>query len=277
MCYPPILEIDPNTGVTEEVIDGEPSFLPWRSAGEFAIRNLNEVASSNLLVAWDGMFLWVAEERCQEPLFCLNQLRNLFKVDPDEPHTSPDYIESLGQIRGFPTPESKYTGMTEIDGYLYALDNTTNSFRYWDNALEPTATNGGNMAPAPTGETDDPRWNDLYGDIGTDGDRLYVPCSWQEFDPDTGRVVSAGDYGICVFAPDPIAGTITFIEKRPDPVTNSLLTPGPRLGGVDILNGDTLIATDRNSPIVEHQNLTTGEVRALVLPPGFVVDRLTIR
>ncbi len=276
MCYPPILEIDPITGFTRKLIDGEPSFRPWRSAGEFAVAGA-EVASANLLIAWDGEFLWVAKEKCQEPLFCENQIRHLFKVDPDKPHTSAEYIESLGQIRGFPTVESKYTGMTEIGGFLYALDNTTNTFRYWDKALEPTATNGGNMTPAPSDETDDPRWNDLYGDIGTNGHRLYVPCSWQEFDPDTGEVTGTGEYGLCVFTPDPIADTITFVEKRPDPVTNSLLTPGPRLGGVDILNGDTLIATDRNGPIVEHQNLTTGEVRALVLPRGFVVDRLTIR
>jgi hypothetical protein len=133
------------------------------------------------------------------------------------------------------------------------------------------------VTPTPTDETDDPRWNNLTGDIGTDGSRLYAPCNWQQFDPDYGFVIGTGEYGICIFTPDPAAGTITFVDKRPDPITNPQLTPGPRLGGVDVLDGDTLIATDRNGPIIEHQDLTTGEVRAMVLPRGFVVDRLTIR
>ena len=77
--------------------------------------------------------------------------------------------------------------MTEIDGYLYALDDTTNSFRYWDKTLEPTSANGGNMWPTPSDEYDDPRWNELYGDIGTsdlNSGIMEYWTGWNLNDPD---------------------------------------------------------------------------------------------
>ncbi len=282
ICHPRILEINPVTGFTEQVIDGEPFFRPWRSAGEFAVAG-PEVASSNLLVAWDGEFLWVAEEECQEPLFCENQIRNLFRVDPDVPRTSTNYINFVGQIRGFPS-EAKFRGMTEINGRLYAMDDTLNEFRYWDKTLEPLATNGGTMTPTPSAEEDDPRWNDLYGDIGTDGTQIFVACTWNTIDPETQIVLDVGEYGICAFTPNPTTGEITFSGKIDDPITNTNFDPGPRLGGLELLAGGMITTSDLNSGIMQYWTgwslsdpAALGTVQATELVREYQVVRISAR
>ena len=283
ICHPRILEIDPITGLSEKVLDGAPFFSPYRDPGGFLL-NDEEVASSNLLIAWDGEILWVAEEECAEPVLCETQIRYLFKLRPDEPRTSTSYIDFVGQIFGFPQPGSKFRGMAELNGYLYMMDDETNSFRYWNKTLAPASTNGGNMTPTPSDEEDDPRWNDLYGDIGTDGTRIYVGCTWNVIDPVTEEVLAVGEYGICAFTPDPGTGEITYNGKLDDPITNADFDPGPRLGGLDALVSGMIVTSDLNSGIMEYWTdwvlndpEAIGSIQATELLREYQVARITAR
>ena len=122
-------------------------------------------------------------------------------------------------------------------------------------------------------DNEDIRWDDLDGDIGSDGTRLFVACTYD-----------GAEEGICVFTPNPGNGTITYNGKLADPLTTPLFTPGPRLGGLDIAGGG-LLTSDMNGPTVQlwegwdvGDPEMVGTVKAFELPRHeFVVERLTVR
>ncbi len=272
-CYPPILEVDPLTGDTVTVLDGGQFFDVMRPGTGIEALNQGLIESANPLVAYDGQDLFVTVEVCRpEPQFCTQQNHPLFRIDPDAGTAGFASANFIGNILGFGGFSDTLSGMVEMNGTLVVFNSTADSFRFWGKTLVPIASVGGTLTPTPSAPADDPRWDDLDGDLGSDGTDLYVSCSYE-----------GAEVGICVFRPDFVANTITFMGKLLDPISNLAFTPGPRLGGLDLL-GSTVVASDRNGPIVEHWsgwNLNDpkvlGNVVGFELPREFLVQRLTIR
>lgn len=272
-CFPPMMELDPHTGDVIRVLQGQPTFGTIRALDDQFAQTPGR-QSNNPLVAFDGAHLYVSVEQCVDALgfFCFQVDRPLFRVDPDIEPGQPGFAAFVGKITGYPV-DDVLTGMTELGENLYALVEYANAFRYWNKSMPPTAINGGTLAPAiPDPANVDFRWDDLDGDIASDATDLYVPCTYQ-----------GQERGICIFRPDPVAGTIAQIGKLTDPVTNPRFTPGPRLGGVGALAG-TVITSDRFGPVVQFWTQWSaadpqvpGAVTAMELPRGFVVRRLSIR
>jgi len=267
-CFPPILELDPVSGRAIGVIDGRPYFDTSFAAENFGPGGRT---SNNPLVAFDGEALWVTVESCLNPDACNHRGRWLYKVNPDLRPTDVGFVSVGVRVFG-PSLLDRSTGLAEAGGYLYLLNDTGNKIRYWDKMFAPDDANGGTLTPQPSEETDDPRWNDLYGDMGTDGVSVYVGCHWK--DPET---LEIGEVGICIFTTDLVAGTITFDGKLDDPVTNLAFQPGPRLGGLAVVGSDWIIASDRNGSIIEHWDTMTDIVYAVELPREFTVVQLTAR
>ena len=116
-CYPPILELDPVTGAAVAVLDGEPLFSTTRRPSGLAPPG--SVASAVPIIAYDGMHLYVSVEFCPasgDPL-CMFPRRSLWRIDPD---SEPIGFSYMGELLGYPVGRL-VTGMTEIDGTLYAL------------------------------------------------------------------------------------------------------------------------------------------------------------
>ncbi len=283
-CHPAILEIDPLTGQTN-VVRSTVFFSPVRDASGLDNGVAGRVDSSELLIAYDGSNLYVSPEFCPggiDPL-CDFPRRRLFRLNPNVLPTSGSYVTNMGELLGLTTGDF-YSGMTEINGRLYALNESSNNVRWWNKATNPVATNGGTIAPVPSAVLCDPEpvndmcWDSLYGDIGTDGTHVLIPCTF------TGEEEEVLEYGICRFLPDHAVNppTLTLISKLADPVTNPRFVEGPILGGLDSFSG-TLIATDQRGPIVEYVtgasgDNTAGTVRAIELPhQEFRIRRLTAR
>ncbi|NOT02513.1 MAG: hypothetical protein HOP29_18050 [Phycisphaerales bacterium] len=279
-CFPPILEIDPITGEAETIIVGAPSFGMIRALYN-QVAKLSGRQSNNPLIAYDGTHLYVTVEECvdldpETGPFCFQLNRPLYRINPNLQPTQPGYISFVGDIQGYPIGHA-LTGMTELGGNLYALDTATsmeaNSFRYWNKTLPPIIGNGGTLTPTlPDPANVDLRWDDLDGDIGSDLNDLYVPCTYQGLEP-----------GICIFRPNVAMGTIPQVGKLIDPVTNPDFVPGPRLGAVAALPG-VVITSDKFGPVIQYWrqwNATDpevlGTVTAMELPREFLVRRMTVR
>lgn len=157
--------------------------------------------------------------------------------------------------------------LVEINGFLYALDTESNRLGFWDKNVSPDSVGSGAQTtidlPSAPGVED--QFDDIDGDLGTDGERIYVRCS-----------LEGVNQGIAVFWHDPEFNELVFLELIPDPVTNEYLTPGPRLGGLDLHEGN-LFLSDRNGPVIQYYDPTLDEVKALKLQNGFTVQRLSIR
>jgi len=281
-CFPSIIEIDPITGQTLKVFEGGIYFSTFVSPNT-SPELKHQKDSANPLIAYDGDRLWITTELCADAL-CGTRSRILVSADPDKVPTQTGFMTSRGTIFGIQN-DDRFTGLAEVGGFLYMFNDTDNAFRYWDKSSPPNAENGGTLTPVPSNENDDPRWNQLYGDIGSDGTKIYVPCFWQEFDDqEPPNLISEGEYGICAFTPNRVAGTMTFNGKLADPTTNLAFIPGPRLGGLDVLSPDTVVTSDLNGPVVQFWtgwSLTdpamTGTIKALELPREFQAARLTAR
>jgi hypothetical protein len=285
--FPPILEIDPRTGATQNVLDGE-------SAGMFTFRDpispcLGSLCpggdmecpaevTANPIIAYDGTTLFAAVERCGpgEPAPCPSLVHALFRINPNLNPGDANFVSTFGNILFDTGEDGTLTGMAEKGGFLFALNTTTNKLRFWDKTMQATLTNGGvsiDLASL-TGTGDGTVFDDVDGDIGTDGTHLYIPL----------YTVMGASRGIGRFTatvgPDGMGGTmvtVTFVDGVADPVTNESLNPGPRLGGLDFIAPDVMVVTDRNGPIVEHWDIVADRVRAYKLPRGFVIDRTCIR
>lgn len=264
-CYPPLLEIDPVTGAGRKLLPGEPFFATYRRMSA-TLADPDDKITDNPILAYDGTNLFVSAEVCGGDMFCAaNGITHpLFRLNPNLNPGQSGYITTLGTIEGLPTA-TVITGLTEIGGRLFALDTTHNQLRWWNKAMNPTAGNGGVlpiMAPAA-------EFNDVDGDLGTNGTSIYVKCL-------TGTSVE----GICRFTAnfaDPLNPTLAFNEILPDPITNEALIPGPRLGGIDVLPGGIIVASDANGSLIQHFNPATNSVTGFALPREFVAARLTVR
>ncbi len=271
--FPPILEVAPSTGHAIAVLNGAPTFSTFRSPGfpECVLGGCPTEVSSNPAIAYDGQSLFVTVEECIGAN-CSATSHPLFRIDPTLSPGDAGFTISMGNIEP-PLFDTTFTGMVEKDGFLYVLGATSNRLRFWDKDLPPVATVGGMSEDLTLLSGTDPagtEFDDLDGDMGTDGSYLYIGCS-----------NGGAPAGICRFtatpSPDGSSATFTFEGAVADPITNNGLVPGPRLGGLDFSGSNLLITTDRNGPIVEHVDMSTGHVTGFELPPGYVIDRLTVR
>ncbi|NOT00346.1 MAG: hypothetical protein HOP29_06930 [Phycisphaerales bacterium] len=266
-CFPPILELNPVTGAPVRLLPGLGNFsMTRRISGEFGD---SAIQSSNPLVAYDGTHLYVSVEECTGgSAECAAVNPKLHRMNPNVAPGGVGYITSMGAIQGL-SSHPRLIGMAEINGFLYALNAADFRIRYWDKTVAPLGGNGGTMDPtASAGEL-----TGLGGDLGTDGTRLYIPCS-----------VAGGGPRICVFTPTPATGAIAFDGLLDDPITNLAFEPGPRIGGLDVMGSDVLVASDQNGTIIEHwtgwavnDDGADGTVTAVALPAEFTVTRMTIR
>ncbi len=264
--FPPIMEIDPVTGDTIRVLPGYP-FLFTTRGWSVTLDGFDQFTpSSNPSIAYDGQTLFVTTEQCMAN--CLELTHPLFAINPDVPRSDPGYLQVVSNdIDGF---ESNATvrGMTEIDGYLYALDDTNETLRYWDKTLPPFETNGGTLSIVPA----EGFFNDVYGDIGSSNGSIYVACS-----------LDGIPAGICVFTPDPggildgETGALEFTGLLYDPVSNPMLIPGPRLSGLDFSQLNRMVGADANGSLLYHWNLDDDTVSASRLPRGYTIKTLTAR
>ncbi len=269
--HPPILEIDPATGAVLQVLDlseANVSMFHDPPDNPMAISRLNKV-TARPLIAYDGETLWVSVEECESATTsnaCPSVRRTLNKVDPDE--TGLDAVETFGLIQGL-SSGAILTGMVELNGILYALDDANESIRYWDKGSQANNFNGGRLEDIIPEDGD---FDDLFGDISTDGTNILIPCSLTQ-GPNTTA-------GICRFEPDvdilmPANSTLTYIDMIADPVSNYRIEPGPRLGGVEYVDG-TIIASDLNGPVVSYWDVMSDSVEAYELPREFFIERITV-
>ncbi len=279
--YPPLLELDPNTGTVVGVLDPPGSFYAlFRAQAIQDCPNGCPLAiSANPAIAYDGRFIWLTVERCTDEN-CPSVTHPLFKLDPTVPADDPGFVSNAGEIAGL-TAESVLTGMVEINGYLYALDShfsetavaEVNVVRFWDKDNEAIVGNGGvssDLVLLSATDVDGTEFDDVHGDIGTDGASIFVGCS-----------LGGTSIGVCEFqvalAPDGMSVTFTFLGAGEDPITNGELIPGPRLGGIDILSNGMMVASDTNGTIVEYLDMTSGDVKGVELPREFLIERISAR
>lgn len=281
--FPPLVELNPNTGEVIKLLDGTQgatNFFTFRSPFDECQMNpdgCEQEVSANPIIAYDGDVLYVSVEECNAgQTSCPNVSHPLFKIDPDLTPDDTGFIGTFGEISlDDPGFDAALTGMVEINGFLYALDTTSDRVRFWDKTLQPTANNGGQTAvdellnlSGTAGEGTD--FDDLDGDLATNGVSIYVPC-----------FLNGNSVGICQFTPtlmpDGSDATFVFDGIIADPITNELLSPGPRLGGLEILSGGLLMATDTNGPIIEYFDPSADTVNAVELPREFLVERVTAR
>ncbi len=274
--YPPILELDPATGEVTKILEVQQSFfsmfrVPLNTCISVPDAVCPAVVSSNPLIAYDGTTLWVTAERCNSGPggACQTVTNPLFKVNPDLSIGQSGFVTPFGSIAGL-NGDVELTGMVEIGGYLYALNTVDDTLRFWDKLGFPSASGGLSVALTTLSGTDkdETDFDDVDGDIATDGTNIFVACS-----------NNGASIGICQFgvelAGDGLSVTLTFAGTIDDPITQEGLIPGPRLGGITILEDGRLMATDSNGPIVEYLDLGTDAVQAVKLPTEFVVERLT--
>ena len=227
--------------------------------------------STNPIIAYDGELLWISVDEIHNSGERLDH--HYFVVDPDSGE-----IQGLGELLGLAN-NRLLSGMVEIDGTLYALDTAeivilglpdlenTDLLLSWDKEDEfgdPIPNPGAVSVPllAPQGQFDD-----VDGDLGTDGTYLFVDCFAEGF-----------SVGICKFETNG-----EFVEIIPNHVSNPNLIPGPRLGGLDIVYDadrdlEVLIGADRNGLIVEMADLADGSsLGGYETPHEFQIIRASIR
>lgn len=275
--FPPVLEIDPATGGTLAVLDGAPFFDTCRAPDptcQMAPDGCPLGVTANPAIAYDGVTLFVTVERCTGgPPPCASIDHQLFRINPDLSPGDDGFVNPAGEIELDNPSDALISGMVEVGGFLWSLDATSNRIRFWDKDLPPNASNGGESADLTLLSGSDPSqtdFDDLSGDVGTDGVSLYVGCFHE-----------GSSIGICVFSaeltPDGHDADFTFIGVVEDPLTNEMLIPGPRLGGLDFLDPGVMVTADRNGPVVQHWDMSPDTVRAFEMPLGILVDRVSIR
>ncbi len=273
--FPPIVEIEPNTGRIINVLDAQGLFTFRAFQGScLSSYGCPPVVSANPVIAYDGDVLWVSVERCilGPTSFCQSIERPLFRIDPDLSSGQAGFVVEFDPIANIPS-DAVLTGMVEFNGYLFALDSEDNRFRFWPVPTDPVAVSSTQSVVLTSLSGTDPgntSFTDLDGDIATDDERLYVGCT-----------LGDGGSAICVFsavvAPDGMTVAMEFHGTIADPISNLGLTPGPRLGGLEIVGDGVLMTTDRNGPIIEFLELATDQVSGVELPRGYVIERLTAR
>ncbi len=271
--HPPILELDPATGKAIRVLDLSVANVPMFHDPEADPDDFGRLTkvTSRPLIAYDGDVLWVSVEECQNANSanaCPSVRRTLSKVDPDE--TGIGAVEQFGLIEALST-NAVLTGMTELDGILYVLDDANEQIRFWDKGFEASNFNGGRFEGIIEGGGE--AFDDLFGDMTTDGTHIMMSCSL--------TVGNTTTSGICRFLPtiDPVTlanSTLAFVNMIADPVTNRQIVPGPRIGGIEYVGG-SIIASDLNGPLLTTWNVSSNSVRGVELDREFFIERITAR
>jgi hypothetical protein len=194
---------------------------------------------------------------------CSSLQHPFFWIDPDLTPGSVGFVTPRAQIESLQSG-ARITGMTVIqedpDAWVYAFDDTNNRIRYWRSDLTPVAANGGSLTIPPDVDS---TFDDVSGDIGTDGTHIYISCTNEE-DP----------VGICKFLPNRANSTLDFVEVIDDPISNHTLAKGPRLGGIDFLTPTQIAASDKNGPILQYTMVGSVEAQGVELPREFTIVRI---
>ncbi len=283
--YPPILELDPNSGSVIGVLEPSSSFYAVFRRTSIACGlpdGCPPAVSAKPAIAYDGSHIFLTVEKCVDTN-CATLTHPFFKLDPTLPSDAPGFVLPItGNIADL-NGNAVITGMVEINGYLYALDSHSeavpgeddlviNVLRFWDKDVVPNATVGGtssDLVLLSGTDIDETDFDDVDGDIGTDGTNLFVGCSLM------GESVGVCEFGIDL-APDGQSVALTFLGTREDPITNDELIPGPRLGGIDFLSSGNMMVSDSNGTIIEYMN-ASGDVEVVELPREFLIERITAR
>ncbi|MEE9296396.1 MAG: hypothetical protein V3W34_15745 [Phycisphaerae bacterium] len=291
--FPSILELNPKTGEVVALLDATVPAVVFNTFREpdGCTENCPDEISANPVIAYDGETLFVSVEKCGDENCNSAALEHrFFEINPDLVPGDGGFVVTRGKIRLEEPLGAVLTGMAEMDGFLYALNSTSDRMRYWPKELLPgDLDNGGTIPPTAADPKDQQRLTDLAcptdgapielddvnGDIGTDGEFLYISCF-----SDTGLRL-----GICKFSVDLKTEAMACVGILADPISVDNpnlrfgLVPGPRLGGLDILADNTLMTTDRNGPIVEYGGADAGvnDVKVVQLPREFLVERITAR
>lgn len=272
--HPPFLELNPTTGEVIRVLDLRPIVVPYRNPAvgdaDFPT-NLRRVlkVTSNPVIAYDGETLFIAPETCggaNGGNNCTNISRPLFMVDPDAAGSAA--ATPFGTIENL-SSNARLSGMVELNGILYALDTANQEIRFWDKTFQATNFNGSRFDELGDGGG---AFDTLFGDMTSDGTHIMMSCSLT-----AGNTTTAG---ICRFLPTIEANladsTLQFVDMLADPVTNHQIEPGPRIGGIEYINGE-IVASDLNGPLVTKWNVNADTVQGIELPREFFIERITAR
>ncbi len=263
--FPPILELDPQTGDVLNVLDAEPTIVMWRDASVSIDGQLfqNQVVSAEPVIAYDGTTLYISVETCSGTCLSPGEFQHpFFWMNPDVPNDDAGFVTPKAQIEGLQS-QARITGMTVIqeggDSWIYALDGANDVMRFWRSDQTPLAGTGGTLVL----DTEGGVFDDVYGDIATDGVSIFISCS-----------LDGDALGICKFTPNRDALTLDYVETIPDPVTNHDIFPGPMLGGFDFLTPTQIAGSDQNGPVIQYSTLGITEAQGVELPREFTVVRI---